>query len=84
MLQTKGIAITKNWLGRKGLQFLEMLTFAEKESGKNESLFNTLVEKFKLQYNETMKLFQFWKLARQGNENAEEWIGRLWLAVVQC
>ena len=42
-------AIIKNWLGRKGLQLLEMITQAKK--GKCETskgLFKTLNEKFKL------------------------------------
>ena len=47
MPQTEKIAITKNWLGRKGLHFLETLAQAEKERyNMTEDLFNTLGKKF--------------------------------------
>ena len=55
MPQTGRIAKTKNWLGLKGLQFLETLTQAEKERcNMTDGLFQ-----FKLQYNETTKSLQF-------------------------
>ena len=72
MLQTGRIAIAKNWIGKKGQYFLEVLTQEEKERCKmTEVQFNKLVLKFKLQYNETIKSLQFQKLVRQGNEKAE-------------
>ena len=40
--------------------------------------------KVKPQYKETIKSLQFCKLVRQMNENPEEWMGRLWLAAVEC
>ena len=43
-----------------------------------------LINKFKPQYNGTIKSLQFCKLVRQVNENSEEWMGRLWLTVVEC
>ena len=49
-----------------------------------EGLFTRLHNKFKLQYNENTKSLEFHKLVRQPNENAEEWIGRLSLAAVEC
>ena len=49
-----------------------------------EGLFTTVRNKFKPQYNETIKSLQFHKLGRQMNENREEWIGRLRLAAVEC
>ena len=50
--QTDKLALVKNWLGRKGLQYLETLTTTEKETCNTlEGLFNTLTNKFKLQYN---------------------------------
>ena len=59
MLQTERIAITNTWLGTKGLQFLEILTQAEKERcNMTEGLLNTLVKKFKPQYNKTIKSLQ--------------------------
>ena len=49
-----------------------------------EGLLTTLNNKFKPQYNETIKSLQFHKLGRQMNENAEEWMGRHRLAAVEC
>ena len=50
------LAPVKNWLGRKGLQYLEMLSMAEKETCNTlEGLYKTLCNKLKPQYNETMK-----------------------------
>ena len=61
--QTDKLALVKNWLGRKGLQYLEMLTTAEKETCNTlEGLFDTLCSKFKPQYNKTIKSLQFRKL----------------------
>ena len=60
--QTDKLALVKNWLGRKGLQYLEMLTTAEKETRNMlEGLFETLCSKFKPQYNEMIKSLQFRK-----------------------
>ena len=54
--QAEQIAIIKNWLCRKGLQFLESLTQMEQERCNTiECLFTTLSHKFKSQYNETIK-----------------------------
>ena len=59
------IAMVKNWLGRKGLHYLESLTEAEKHACDTlQGLFDTLAAKFKPQFNETMKLLQFRKLFR--------------------
>ena len=49
-----------------------------------EGLFETLTNKFKPQYNETIKSLQFRKLYRYDDENVEEWMGRLWVAAVEC
>ena len=52
----KKIALIKNWLGRTGLQLLEMLTEAEQEKcERSDELFQTQGNKFKLRYNETIK-----------------------------
>ena len=83
--QTDRLALVKNELGRKGLQYLETLTITEKETCNTlEGLFDTLTNKFKLQYNETIKLLQFRKLCRYEDENVEEWMGRLWVAAIEC
>ena len=42
-----------------------------------EGLFETLLSKFKSQYNEAIKSLQFRKLYQYDNENVEDWIGRL-------
>ena len=83
--QVDKLALLKNWLGRKGLQYLEILMTAEKETCKTlEGLFETLRNKFKPQYNKTVKSLQFIKLYRYDDENVEEWMGRLWVAAVEC
>ena len=79
------IAMVKNWLGRKGLHYIETLTENEKEACSTlQGLFNMLATKFKLQYNETVKSLQFRKLHRLENESADEWIGRLGVAPAEC
>ena len=61
--QTDKLAVAKNWLGRKGLQYLETLMTVEKEMCNTlEGLFETLSNNFKPQYNETIKSLQFRKL----------------------
>ena len=79
------LALVKNWLGRKGLQYLETLMTAEKETYNTlEGLFETLTNKFKPQHNETIKSLQFRKLYRYDDENIKEWMGRLQVAAVEC
>ena len=59
------IAIVKNWLGRKGLHYIESITEAEKQACNTlQGLFNTLATKFWQQFNETMKSLQFRKLQK--------------------
>ena len=83
--QTDKLALVKNWSGRKGLQYLETLMTAEKETCNTlEGLFETLSNKFKAQYNETIKSLQFRKLYRYDDENVEEWMGRMCIAAVEC
>ena len=79
------IAMVKNWLGRKGLHYVESLTETEKHACNTlQGLFNPLATKFKPQFNETIKLLQFRKLYRLEGESIEEWMGRLWIAAVEC
>ena len=79
------IAMVKNWLGRKGLHYLESLTEGKKWACNTlQGLIDTLAEKFRPQYNETIKSLQFRKLCRSEEENAEEWMGRLCMAAVEC
>ena len=76
--QTEQLAIVKNCLGRKGLQFLESLTNEEKVTcNMLEELFETLTNTFSPQFNETFISLQCCKLSRQDEESAEEWMGRL-------
>ena len=79
------ITIVKNWLGRKGLHYLESLTGAEKHAcGTLQGLFDTLAAKFKPQFNETVKSLQFRKLYRFEGKSAEEWMGRLLVVAAEC
>ena len=46
----------KSWLVRKGLQFIESLTEAEKDGCSTlDGLFEILTNKFRTQFNETIK-----------------------------
>ena len=75
----------KNWLGRKGLNYIESLTEAEKQVCSTlQGLFNTLSAKFQPQFIETTKSLQFGKLCRVEDESAEEWMGHLCLAAAEC
>ena len=79
------IAIVKNWLGRKGLHYIESITEAEKQACNNlQGLFDTLSTKFWPQFNKTIKSLQFRKLCRSEDESAEEWMGWLHMAVAEC
>ena len=67
------IAMVKNWLGREGLHYIETLMENKKEGCSTlEEFINMLAAKFKLQYNETVKLLQFRKLYRLENESVDE------------
>ena len=48
-----------------------------------EGLFTTFNNKFVPQLNESIMSLQLHKLSRQTKENAEEWMGRVKLAVVE-
>ena len=83
--QTDKLAVVKNCLGRKGLQYVETLMTMEKETCNTlEGLFETLSNKFKPQYNETITSLQFRKLYRYNDENIDGWMGRLCVAAVEC
>ena len=43
-----------------------------------------LAKKFRPQFNETIKSLQFRKLYRFKGKSAEEWMGRLHVAVAEC
>ena len=79
------IALVKNWLGRKGLHYIESLTEVEKQAWSTlQGLFDTLAKTFRPQYNETIKSLQFRKLYRFKSKSAEEWMGRLCMAAAEC
>ena len=79
------IARVKNWLGRKGLHYTETSMENEKEACSTlEGLVNTIADKFKLQYNKSVKSLQFRKLYRLHNESADEWMGRLHVVATEC
>ena len=82
---TEQLAIVKNWLARKGMQFIESLIHEEKEKCNTiEGLFETHTNKFRPQFNKMIKSLQFCNLSRQSRENAEEWMGRLRFAAIEC
>ena len=84
-LQADKLAVIKNWLGRKGLQYLEILMIMEKEMCNTlEGLFETLLNKLKPQNNETIVSLQFRNLYQYDDENVEEWMGRLHALAVEC
>ena len=83
--QAEQLAMVKKWLGRKGLQFLETLTNAEKVMCDTlEGLFNMLSSNFRPQLNETIKLLQFRKVCRNDGENVEESLGKLRVTAIEC
>ena len=71
-------------LGRQGLQLVESVTQAELEVCNTEKVSEMLNNKFKLQYNETIKSLQFHKLMRQVNENTDELKGRIRVVAIEC
>ena len=76
--ETDKIAVVKNWLGRKGLHYIESLTEGKKEACNTlEGLFNTLAAKFEPQYNEMIKFLQFRKLYSFEDKGIDEWMRRL-------
>ena len=53
------VYISKIWLCREGLQFMETLTTEEQEACKGSTaLFQMLNKRFKLEHNETVLSFQ--------------------------
>ena len=51
------VAMVKNWLRGKGLNYIKSLTEGEKEACNTlQGLFDTLATKFRPQFNETIKL----------------------------
>ena len=79
------IAMVKNWLCRKGLHYIGSITEAEKQACNTlQGLFDTLATKFWLQFNKTIKSLQIRRLCRSEKESAEEWMGWLWMAAVEC
>ena len=83
--ETDKIAVVKNWMGRKGLHYIESLTEREKERcGTLEGLFDMLATKFRAQYNQTIKSLQFRQLHRVEGEGVDEWMGRLHVAAAEC
>ena len=62
---------------------MESLTEGEKQACRTlQGLFDMLATKFRTQFNK--KLLQYRKLCRFEGESAEEWMGRLCVAVAEC
>ena len=61
------------------------LTEGEKQACNSlQGLFDMLATKFRPQFNKTIKSLQFRKYCRFEGESAEEWMGRLHVAAVEC
>ena len=59
------VAMVRNWLGRKGIHYIESITEGEKEACNTlQGLFDALATKSRLQFDETIKSLQFRKLYR--------------------
>ena len=70
------IVMVKNWLGRKGLHYIESLIEGKKERcGMLEGLVDTLATKFRPQCNQTIKSLQFRQLHRSEGKSIDEWMG---------
>ena len=83
--ETDKIAMVKNWLGRKGLHYIESLTEGEIETcGMLEGLIDKLATKCRPQYNQTIKSLQFRQLHRVEGKGIDEWMGRLHVVVAEC
>ena len=79
------IAMVKNWLGRKGLHYIESLMEGEKETcGMLEGLVDTLATTFTPQYSRTIKSLQFKQLHRIEGKGIDELTGRLHVMAVEC
>ena len=79
------IPMVKNWLGRKGLHYIESLIEVEKQTCSTlQGLIDTLTKTFRPQYNETVKSLQFRQLCRHDGENIKEWMGTLNVVVAEC
>ena len=77
--------MVKNWLDREGLQFIESLTEAEKDRCSTlQGLSEILTNKFRPQFSEMIKSLQVCTFIRHNWENAEEWMGRIWLSAIEC
>ena len=83
--ETDTIVMVKNWLGRKGLHYIESLMEVKKERcGTVEGLIDTLATKFRPQYNQMTKSLQFRQLQRCEGKSIYEWMGRLCVAAAEC
>ena len=75
----------KNFLAKQGLQLLVSFTQAQQEVCNTEKdHFEMLNNKFKPQYNETVKSWKFGKLPRQANQNVQECICTIRAVTIEC
>ena len=65
----KKVCITKNWLGREGLQLNQTFTNYEKKGMQNSRRTVCNTKRFKPQHNETTLLVQYCKLKRKSEES---------------
>ena len=71
------IAMVKNWLGRKGLHYLESLTEGEKQAcGTLQGMIDTLAENSDPNIMRQSNPCSSKKLCRSEGKNAEKWMGK--------
>ena len=70
--QRERVSVIKNRMVREGLQLTVTLTKEQDVCNDGKSLFETLRENFKPQFNEMIKSLQFCKLVCCSNESVEE------------
>ena len=66
-----------NWLGYKGLRFVQTICQRTGKCKTSLDLFELLSDKSMSQHYETILLLQYCKQTREQNETAEEWISHL-------
>ena len=72
------VQVIKNWLGRKGLQFIKTFTDEGNENARlQKGVFSVLSHEFRLHHNWIVFSLQYLKLKRKANKLAQEWMGRM-------
>ena len=82
--ENEKVPIIRNWLGHKGLRFVETLNGKKQEKCQTcFGLLKVLSAKFKMQHDETIVSLQYCKLVRE-EESAEELMDHLIIKANKC